>query len=66
MAIIASTARNPHEFYRRRVRTFFELHFESFIGDRALSAPDDKALRALLREVAARDALYLRGTAAVG
>lgn len=36
-SIVSLTSRcNPHELYHRRIRSFFEQHFECFIGDRRL------------------------------
>jgi hypothetical protein len=62
--VAAIGARNPHELYSRSVSRFFEEHFESFVGDRRLSAPDIKSLESIRLAFAARSLLNLSLTEA--
>jgi len=50
-----------HDLYKRRIARFFEEHFESFIGDRRIFAPDIRSLKALQEQMAARCVLILKG-----
>lgn len=60
VSILAAEDVNPHDLYSRSVGRFFELHFECFIGDRSLSAPDEAGLRRLRERVDARRILWLK------
>lgn len=48
--------------YNRTVRRFFEEHFESFIGDQNISAPNIDTLEQLRERMEARSILYLRAS----
>jgi len=54
---------NPHALYKRRISRFFEEHFESFIGDRRIFAPDIRSLKKLQEQMAVRCVLLLKGGA---
>ncbi len=62
LSVLGAAPRNPHEFYSRRVSRFYEEHFESYIGDRGLSAPTTEALERLATERDARRVLYLKAS----
>jgi hypothetical protein len=59
ISIAAAEPCNPHDLYSRSVSRFFEEHFESFIGDRRIAAPNIAALEGLRESVRARSLLYL-------
>src|SRR5262249_24863522 len=59
ISVVAADPCNPHELYSRSVSRFFEEHFDSFIGDRRIAAPDFKTLEGVRSDVGARRALYL-------
>lgn len=59
ISVFAATPCNPHDLYSRSVARFFEEHFESFIGDRRIGAPNIKALEGVHSDVGARRTLYL-------
>ncbi|MFZ2448018.1 MAG: hypothetical protein WAW37_16800 [Syntrophobacteraceae bacterium] len=59
ISIVSATHCNPHELYSRSLARFFEEHFQSFIGDRRLGAPNIDVLEVVQREYRARAALYL-------
>jgi len=50
---------NPHIHYSRDIVRFFEEHFESFIGDPKINAPDINVLKSIKEEWRARDLLFL-------
>jgi len=58
-AVVAAQRLNPHDLYSRGVAAFFELHFSSFIGDRAISVPSIDLLEELLRRFEARSVIGL-------
>lgn len=62
LSVISSDRRNPHELYSRSVATFYEEHFECFIGDPRISAPKIEVLHEIRERMNARNALYLRAT----
>jgi len=49
-AVASYNGRNLFELYDASVRTFFEKHLESFIGDRRLNTPHLDVVRHILRE----------------
>lgn len=51
---------NLQRLYSRSMQRFFELHFESFIGDRTISIRDEKPLDELRETYEARRLLYLK------
>lgn len=59
ISVIGATA-DPTELYSRTAARFFEEHFESFIGDRNISAPQIEMLEALREHYDSRHLLYLR------
>lgn len=54
---------SPTELYSRSASRFFEEHFESFIGDRAISAPTPKTLERLRLRYETPRLLYLQARA---
>jgi hypothetical protein len=50
---------NPHSLYSRDIARFFEEHFECFIGDRRINAPNIDALEKIRAEMEAQRLLYL-------
>ena len=60
VAVLASNGVNPWGLYPKAISTFFELHFESFIGDPRISAPNEDGLRALSEEFRVGKTLWLR------
>ena len=59
LSIVASHA-DPIELYSRSAQRFFEEHFECFIGDRNISAPDSATLKNLSARYEARRTLLLQ------
>lgn len=59
IAIASSTRRNPHEFYSRKISSFFEAHFECFIGDRRI----DAATHEMLERLEVRTVLFIEAKA---
>jgi len=58
--LAAAPSLPPSELYARSVARFFEEHFESFIGDRAVSSPTPDTLEKLMERFHARRALYIQ------
>jgi len=58
-SVVAQSVGQPAELYGRKIGSFMELHFESFIGDRRISSPDPSALQALLANAAPSRVLSL-------
>jgi hypothetical protein len=59
ISMLAADPCNPHELYARSVARFYEEHFQSFIGDQAISAPTPDALEQLQRRLDTPRLLYL-------
>lgn len=59
IAVMSANPCNPHDLYARSISRFYEEHFQSFIGDRALSSPSIDVLEGIRREYRARTALHL-------
>jgi hypothetical protein len=59
ISVVSGTFSNPHEFYARSLSRFYEEHFECFIGDRAISAPNPQMLETLRERFRARKLSYL-------
>jgi hypothetical protein len=59
VSVLGGTFDNPHELYARSLTRFYEEHFECFIGDREISAPDPKMLETLRERYRARTVSYL-------
>jgi hypothetical protein len=59
---VMGTNMSPTELYSWDIATFFEKHFESFIGDRAIASPTPDTLVSLQRRYDARTVLYLQAT----
>lgn len=70
---VLNSKKSPSSLFHRTPASFYELHFESFIGDRKLSAPNisvlegirkenEEKLDALRREFDAKSILYLEAT----
>jgi len=59
VAIVSGHFSNPHDLYARSLSRFYEEHFECFIGDRTISAPDPKMLGTLRERLRARTLAYL-------
>jgi hypothetical protein len=57
---VMGTKERPSELYSRSAARFFEEHFQSFIGDRAISAPREDVLEGLRERYDARSLLYLQ------
>ena len=60
IAVLASEGINPWGLYPKAISTFFELHFESFLGDRQIKAATPEALRNLSEDLSVRRTLWLR------
>jgi hypothetical protein len=60
---VLSSNKHPSELYYRTPSIFFELHFESFIGDRKLSVPHISVLEKIRKEYDAQRLLYLEAHA---
>ena len=58
ISVIGATG-NVYDLIYRYPQRFFQDHFESFIGDRVLYLPTEKALKDFLREYSIEYALYL-------
>lgn len=59
ISVLAAGHVNPHTLYVKDIGTFFEMHFECFIGDQGLHSPSVDALDQLRGQVGARNALLL-------
>ena len=59
---VIGTQMHPSELYSRSAARFFEEHFQSFIGDRAISAPRLDVLEGLRERYEARSLLYLEAS----
>ena len=57
---VVSANAQPTDLYSRTVARFFEEHFESFIGDRNISAPIPDTLENLRERYEARSLLFLQ------
>ncbi len=57
---VIGSRREPDALYSKTAAQFFEEHFESFIGDRAISAATPEALEDLLRRYESHSLLYLQ------
>ena len=55
----SNSVRNPHELYPRSLTSFYEAHFECFVGDRAISVAGPQVLDQLRERFSSRSALYL-------
>lgn len=62
ISIVAASHINPHNLYSRRLNRFYEEHFSSFIGDKAISTPAIGVLEDLAHQYHARSALGLIAT----
>lgn len=58
-AVVSASHCNPHELYSRGIARFYEEHFESFIGDRQISAASVDVLEKLRDRMRAQRVLYL-------
>jgi hypothetical protein len=59
ISVLSARDRDLTELYNRSIQRFFELHFESFIGDRRLSSPSADQLDGLLKKYEVNHILYL-------
>lgn len=59
LSVVSGRFSNPHELYARSLSRFYEEHFECFIGDRAISAPDPEMLETLREQFRARKLSYV-------
>jgi hypothetical protein len=59
ISVLSARVRGLTELYNRSVQRFFELHLESFIGDRRLSSASADQLDGLLEEYRVDRILYL-------
>ena len=59
ISVVSGHFSNPHELYSRSLSRFYEEHFECFIGDRAISAPDPEMLEGLRERLRTRKLLHL-------
>jgi hypothetical protein len=59
ISVVAADRMNPHDLYSRRLNRFYEEHFASFIGDKAISIPDISVLEELADRYRSRSALGL-------
>jgi hypothetical protein len=57
---VIGTREHPSGLYSRSATRFFEEHFESFIGDRKISAPSEDVLEELRERYEARSLMYLQ------
>ena len=59
ISILSANVSDLAELYNRSIQRFFELHLESFIGDRRFSSPSADQLGRLLKEYRVSHVLYL-------
>ncbi len=59
ISVVSATVDDLSELYNRSIQRFFEMHLESFIGDRRLSSPSADQFDALLKEYRIKQGLYL-------
>ncbi len=59
ISVVAADRMNPHDLYSRRLNRFYEEHFASFLGDKAISTPDINVLEGLADRYKSRSALGL-------
>ena len=59
ISVLSANVSDLTELYNRSIQRFFELHLESFIGDRRLSSPSADQFNAILKEYRIRQGLYL-------
>ena len=62
LAVLSIVHENLKDLYKRSVKSFYEDHFECYIGDRRLSAPDIKAVESLRHDLQLPRLLYLCAT----
>lgn len=60
---VYKSKKHPSDLYYRRPASFFELHFESFLGDTEIKSTQISDLKLLLNKYKARNLLYLHATA---
>jgi hypothetical protein len=60
ISVVDASFSNPHELYSRKLRGFYEAHFECFIGDKAISGSNRNMLELLRERLRVRKLSYLR------
>lgn len=61
ISVLSANVSDLTELYNRSIQRFFELHLESFIGDRRLSSASAEQIELLLKEYKVSNILYLAG-----
>jgi len=59
ISVVSANVDDLSKLYNRSIQRFFEMHLESFIGDRRLSSASPDQFKVLLEKYSIRHGLYL-------